>query len=113
MTRTMAVAALLVIAAAPAVASDIGLGAGLSMGTSGVREAAVIVTYCLADVAAWQLGPVTVPASSFVALASTRNFEDAFLGLGLRREHIILNAGYSTEDAGRWEARVTLLGVSF
>lgn len=99
--------------AAPAVASDIGLGAGLSMGTSGVREAAVIVTYCLADIAAWQLGPVTVPASSFVTLASTRNFEDAFIGLGLRREHVILNAGYNTEGEGGWEARVTLLGVSF
>lgn len=112
MKRTLLIAVLLLALAAPAVASDLSLGAGLSMGTSGVREAAAVVMYDLAHIAPWQFGPVTVPDSSVTAVASTRDFEHAFIGVGLKRAHVLLNAGYNSET-DKLEARITLLGVSF
>ena len=111
MKRTLLTAALLFALAAPALA-DLAIGAGLSMGTAGTREAAAVVMYDLAYIAPWQFGPVTVPDSSVTAVASTRDFEHAFIGIGLRREHILLNAGYNSET-DKLEARITLLGVSF
>ena len=103
-----AVATLLMVSVA-ANASEWGIGAGLSAGTSGVREAAAIVTFDLLEVKPWDFWMFRVPSSTFLAIASTRDFDNAFFGIGLGRASTILNAGYNTEISG-WEARLTVVG---
>lgn len=111
MKRTVAVAALLAILAAPAVADVIG-GAGMSMGTAGTREWSFIGMYDFAEMSAWRLGPFEIPSMNLGILASTNDFSHAYIGLSARKEHLVFGGGYDTERR-KFEARLTLLGVSF
>ena len=110
MTRLACIAALLLLIAAPACA-QFGLGAGLDIGTDGVFDGVTVATFQLADIDAWTLGPLQFTASEAVAVATTRDFTSAYLGIGLQRGIAILSAGYSTDTS--WGARLTLLGVRF
>lgn len=112
MKRMLVVAVLLAVMGGPVAASDLGFGGGLNIGTRGVQEAAFIVMWDAAEIAPWRLGPITVPACDLVGVGMTKDFEDAYVGGGLRRGHRLISGGYNTATR-KLEGRLTLLGVSF
>jgi hypothetical protein len=102
---------LCLLMASPALA-DITGGVGGSIGTSGVWEASFVGMYDLFRLDEWRVGPLTVPASSVGVVAMTNDFEEGYLGLGGRRDVMLMSFGYNTETK-KGEARLTLLGLRF
>jgi hypothetical protein len=93
-------------------AADLTIGAGLDIGTSGTFDGVTVLTFRLADIGAFTVGPLAISPSQAVAIATTRDFSDAYLGVGLQRGIAVLSGGYDT-GLEAWGARLTVLGVRF